>query len=171
VEVYDGDGYKRWIRSLLDRLSPALESQLRSILSYRFHPRVVLLDIEVFPDGLRDGVPMRMFLIDAQNNETFHDDHAYFLPSSIGILEDIGEVIPLNEVDRRKIYENAGVETLEIEMATLVEWFAACWIRASGQACPLPAYVSYHDDTVSFDLKQMKWEANAQGKWAYLTQR
>jgi hypothetical protein len=171
VEAYDADGYKRWIGSLLERLSPALESQLRLILSHRFHPRVVLLDIEVFPDGLREGVPMRMFLIDAQNNETFHNDHAYFLPSSIGILEDISEVVPLDEVERQKLYEDAGVETLEIEMATLVEWFAACWIRADGQQCPLPAYVGFHDDKALFDLKQMMWKANAQGKWTHLTQR
>ena len=170
MDIDVADGYKQWIRSLLDRLSPALESQLRTILSYRFHPRVVLLDTEVFPDGLREGVPMRMFLIDAQNNETFRDDHAYFLPSSIGILEDIREVVPLDEMERQKLYETAGVETLEIEMATLVEWFAACWIQAGGQQCPLPAYINYHDGKASFDLKQMTWETKAQGMWAHFTQ-
>ncbi|HEX5441309.1 MAG TPA: hypothetical protein VFW76_10520 [Ktedonobacterales bacterium] len=154
----------------MDRLSLALESQLRSIFGYQFHPRVVLLDTEVFPDGLREGVPMRMFLIDAQGNETFQDDPAYFLPASIGILQDIREVAPPDEMERQKRYEHAGVDTLEVEMATLVEWFAACWIRADGQQCPLPAYVSYHDDKVSFDLKQMRWETNAQGKWTHLTQ-
>lgn len=169
MEVYDADSYKPWIRSLLDRLSPALESQLRTILRYHFHPRVVLLDTEVFPDGLRDGVPMRIFLIDAQNSEAFHDDHAYFLPSTIGILEDVREVIPPDEIERQKRYEDAGVATLEIEMVALVEWFAACWIRVDGQQCPLPAYISFHDDIASFDLKQMKWEANAQGKWTHFT--
>lgn len=170
MEVYDADGYKQWIRSLLDRLSPALERQLRTILSYRFHSRVVLLDTEVFPDGLRDGVPMRMFLIDARNSETFHDDPAYFLPSSIGILEDVRDVVPPDEEERQKLYEDAGVETLEIEMATLVEWFAACWIRADGQQYPLPAYVSYHDDDRAFDLKQMKWETKTLGMWTHFTQ-
>ena len=80
MDVYDAESYKRWIRSLLDRLSPALEQQLRTILSAHFHPRVVLLDTEVFPDGLRDGIPMRMFQIDAHNREVFHDDPAYLLP-------------------------------------------------------------------------------------------
>ncbi len=170
MEVYDADGYKRRIRSLLDRLSPALESQLRTILSYRFHPRVVVLDTEVFPDGFREGIPMRMFLIDAHNSETFHDDPAFFRASSIGILEEVQDVVPHNELERQKVYEDAGVETLEIEMATLVEWFAACWIRADGQRCNLPAYVCYHDSNDSLDLKQLKWEANAQGKWTHLAQ-
>jgi hypothetical protein len=157
VEVYDAEGYKQWVRGLLDRLSLALESQLRAIVNYRFHPRVALLDTEIFPDGFRESIPMRMFLIDAQGNETFHDDPAYFLPSSIGILEEVQEVIPQHEADRQKLYADAGIDTLEIEMATLVEWFAACWIRADGQQCKLPAYICYHDDKASFDLKQMKW--------------
>ncbi|HEV8193192.1 MAG TPA: hypothetical protein VGP82_17150 [Ktedonobacterales bacterium] len=61
MEPYEADSYIRWIRSLLDRRSPALEQQLRTILSTRFHARVVLLDTEMFPNGLRDGIPMRMF--------------------------------------------------------------------------------------------------------------
>lgn len=170
MEVYDADSYKRWIRGLLDQLAPTLESQLRMILRYRFHPRVVLLDTEVFADGLREGVPMRMFLIDAHYSETFHNDPDYFLPSSIGILEEIKEVVPQDETERQKAYEDAGIETLEIEMATLVEWFVECWIRADGPLCKLPAYVCYHDDKESFDLKQMKWEANTHGKWTHFTQ-
>jgi hypothetical protein len=169
MDVYDADSYKRWIRSLLDRLSPALEQQLRTILSAHFHPRVVLLDTEVFPDGLRDGIPMRMFQIDAHNSEVFHDDPAYLLPSSIGILEEIAEVIPHGESDRQQRYEGAGVDTIQIELATLLEWFAACWVAAGGQQCPVPAYVCYHDDRESFDLRQLKWEPNVVGKATHYT--
>ncbi len=169
MEAYDADSYKRWIRSQLDRLSPALEQQLRTILSARFHPRVVLLDTEVFPDGLRYGIPMRMFQIDAHNCEVFHDDPAYLLPSSIGILEEIPEVIPHAESDRQQRYEEAGVDTSQIESATLLEWFAACWVAAGGQQCPLPAYVCYHDDRESFDLRHLKWEPNVVGKATHYT--
>jgi len=170
MEVYDANGYRQWIRGWLDRLSPALESQLRTILSCRFHPRVILLDIEVFPTGLQDGIPMRMFLIDARNGEEFHDDPAYFLPTSIGLLDEIKEAIPSGEAERRKGYEDAGVATLEVEMATLVEWFVACWIQADGPHFRLPAYIGYHDDRESFDLQQMRWAPNVQGKWSHFTQ-
>lgn len=170
MEAYDANSYQQWIRRFLEKLSPALESQLQTIFSYRFHPQVVLLDIEVFPDGFREGVPMRMFLIDARGCEAFHHDPAYFLPTSIGLLEEIKEVIPQSEGDRQKQYEDAGIETLEIEMTTLIEWFVACWIRVDGPHFQLPAYICYHDDRESFDLKQMKWEANLQGKWTYFTQ-
>lgn len=169
MEVYDADGYKRWIRGLLDRLSPALEGQLRTILSARLHPRVVLLDTEVFPDGLRDGIPMRMFQIDARNGEVFHDDPAYLLPSSIGILDEIAEVIPHGEADRQQRYEEAGVDTTQVASTTLLEWFAACWVAAGGQQCPVPAYVCYHDDRESFDLRQLKWESNVTGKATHYT--
>lgn len=171
MAVDDADSYQQWIMGVLNRLSPALESQIRTILSYRFHPRVVLLDVEVFPDGLREGLPMRMFLIDAQNCETFHDDPAYFLPSSIGFLDEITEVIPTNEVDRRSRYEAAGIDTVEIEMAALIDWFIACWMRAGGQQSTRPAYICRHDERESFDLRRMKWEANARGKWTHFLQK
>ncbi|MGZ3715831.1 MAG: hypothetical protein ACXVA4_10455 [Ktedonobacterales bacterium] len=170
MEVYDADGYKQWIRRYLDRLSPALENQLQTILSYRFHPQVVLLDTEIFPDGLREGIPIRMFLIDKHNSEVFHSNPAYFLPSSISLLEDIKEVIPQSQVDRQQLYQDAGIDTLDIEMGTLVEWFTECWIRADGRQCKLPAYICYHDDNKAFDLRQMKWVANVHGKWAHFTQ-
>lgn len=169
MEVYDSDTYKRWIRSLLDPFAPALEQQLRTILSARFHPRVVLLDTEVFPDGLRNGMPMRMFQIDAHNGEVFHDDSAYLLPSSIGILDDVAEVIPQAEKDRQQRYEVAGVDTIQIESSTLLEWFAACWVAVGGQQCPVPAYICYHDDSESFDLRQLKWEPNEVGKATHYT--
>lgn len=171
MEVYDADGYKQWIRRMLERFSPALTIQLRTILSHRFHPRIVLLDTEVFPGGLGEGIPMRMFLIDEHNGETFHDDPAYFLPSSIGMLEEITAVIPRHEADRQQRYQDAGVDTMEMEMAALVEWFAERWIRAGGQQCKLPAYICYHDGRESFDLKQMRWEANVNGKWTHLAQK
>jgi hypothetical protein len=169
MEAYDAGSYKRWIRSLLGRLSPALEQQVRTILSARFDPRVVLLDTEVFPDGLRDGIPMWMFQIDAHNSEVFHDDPAYLLPSCIGFLEAIAEVIPHGEADRQQRYEEAGVDTTQVESTTLLEWFVACWGAAGGQQCPLPAYVCYHDDRESFDLRQLKWEPNVVGKATHYT--
>src|SRR6266446_1017202 len=141
MEVYDADSYKQWIRPFLERLSPALESQLQTI-----------------------------FLIDAHNSEAFHHDPTYFLPTSIGLLEEIKEVIPQSEVDRQKRYEEAGVETIEVETITLLEWFVTCWIRAGGQHCTLPAYLCRHDDRESFDLKQMKWEADRQGKQTHFLQ-
>ncbi|GER89004.1 hypothetical protein KDW_31660 [Dictyobacter vulcani] len=164
MESYDANGYTQWIRSLLEKLEPALESQLQTIVTARFHPHVVLLDTEVFPDGLREGVPLRMFLLDAHNSEVFHHDATFFLPSSIGLLEAVKEVIPPSEEDRQKLYEEAGVETIEIEMSTLIEWFVACWMRAGGQHVTLPAYICRHDDQESFDLHQMKWVADQQGK-------
>jgi hypothetical protein len=169
VEVYDADSYKRWIRSLLEQLTPALEQQLRTILSARFHPLVVLLDTEVFPDGLGDGIPMRMFQIDAHNGEVFHDDPAYLLPSSIGILDDIAEVILPAETSRQQRFEEAGVDTIQIESATLLEWFTACWGAAGGQQCLVPAYVCYHDESESFDLRQLKWKSNEVGKATHYT--
>jgi hypothetical protein len=170
MEVYDANSYKQWIRPFLERLSPALESQLQTIFSSRFHPHVVLLETQVFPDGLREGVPLRMFLIDAHNSEAFHHDPTYFLPTSIGLLEEIEEVIPQSEAERQKLYEEAGVETVEVETITLIEWFVACWIRAGGQHFTLPAYLCRHDDRESFDLKQMKWVADLQGKQTHFLQ-
>jgi hypothetical protein len=72
MEAYDANSYKQWIRLSLERLSPALESQLQTIFSYRFHPQVVLLDTEVFPDGLREGVPLRMFLARGRRPQSRH---------------------------------------------------------------------------------------------------
>jgi hypothetical protein len=164
VDVYDEDTYMRWIRSLLDGLSSAVEQQLRLILSAHFHPGVVLLDTEVFPDGLQDGIPMRMFQIDAHNSEVFHSDAAYLQPSSIGILEGATDIIPAAETDRPQRYTEAGLDTIQIEMSTLLDWFAVAWIAAGGQQCPLPAYACYHDDDKSFDLRRSRWEPDALGK-------
>jgi hypothetical protein len=170
MDAYNAANYKRWIRDLLEGLSPALESQLRTILGYQFHPRVVLLDTEVFWDGLREGVPLRMFLMNAHNCETFHQDPAYFPSPSIGILEEVRAVIPQSEEARQQRFADAGVDTQEIEAATLVEWFVGRWIRAGGQECRLPAYMCYHDDNRSFDLRQLKWEPDSQGKWNHFAQ-
>ncbi len=173
MKTYDAESYQRLIMSYLEKLSDRLRAELRLLLSNRFHPDVALVDIEVFADGLEWELPVRLFLMDKGNNEVFHDDPGYFPESSMGFLVVVERVIPDDLVDGEALVdvqdalEEAGVDTSEVETQAIIAWFAACWQQAGGGECPLPAYICAHDDIRSFDLKQMEWAPDAEGKWKY----
>jgi hypothetical protein len=161
--------YRAFVRENLERHTAALTAQLRDILALRFHPDVVLLDFEVFHDGLAEELPVRGFFMDRSNNEVFSDDPA-LTGSSLDLLPDIPHIIPESEKPRLQAIEaaEADIDTISIEAAEIIAWFAHCWTAAGGQDFPLPAYICRHDDITSFDLKQQKWLPDEEGKFLHL---
>ncbi len=149
---YDADRYKNLVRRYLEPLSPLIEAQLRAIFSYRF-PRTSRLHFLVFPNGLSGQLPVTVFCTDESGSQSPHRSGAF----PMRLAELVEHVIPPAEAHLAAEYDRAGVETVEIELQALVEWFADCWAKAGGLDFPLPATIGVRGDIEVFDLKHRAW--------------
>lgn len=149
----NADDYKTFVRQWLERLSPPVIAQLKTLKSCRFHPRVGKLKVIVFPAGLAGRLPVKTFLVDGCNNQVLHGNGTF----PMGLVEDVEHVVPPDEAEVTARCNEAGVETVEVELQTLIEWFADCWVAAGGSDFPLPAYIGVRGDIESFDLKRRQW--------------
>ncbi len=150
---YTSEDYQTFIRQHLDARSPLLVEQLRAIVRQRFHPRVSQLRIEVLPGGLMGQLPLTIFMLDAANFHVLHNGDAF----PLRLLEEVEHIIPLAEAEWIRQYDEAGVETIEVELQTLIAWVAACWIEAGGHKFSLAALIGIRGDIESFDLKEGCW--------------
>ncbi len=150
---YTSVDYHTCVRRHLDAQSPLLVEQLRALVRQRFHPRVSRLRLEVLPGGLMGQLPLTVLMLDEANCPALHDDAAF--PRRL--LEEVEHLIPLAEAEQIRQYDEAGVETIEVELQTLIEGVAACWIEAGGREFPLAASIGIRGDIESFDLKHSEW--------------
>lgn len=142
----------------LERLSPALTSVLRQLISHPYPPEVDHVDFEIFRDGFTDGFPVRAFFVDEENCEHFvYVDGEAQYPTNVdpGLL-DIDEVYPPSFEEAAALRDPALDYMTEAGKA-LVPWFATCWRAAGGLAFPRPAYIGLHDDSARYDLTIGKW--------------
>jgi hypothetical protein len=111
------------------------------------------LHIEVRPDSLTGAVPLPIFTLDEANFHVMRNS----APFPLRLLTEVEHVIPPTAIDLIKRFDEAGVETIEVELQTLIAWVAACWIEAGGREFPLAASIGIRGDIESFDLKRSKW--------------
>lgn len=150
---YTSADYQTFVRQRLDARSPLLVEQLRAIVRQRFHPRVSQLRLEVLPGGLMGRLPLTIFMLDEANFHVLHNGAAF--PGRL--LEEVEHIIPAAEAEWIRQYNEAGVETGEVELQTLIEWVGACWIEAGGRAFPLAASIGIRGDIESLNLKSGEW--------------
>jgi hypothetical protein len=142
----------------LERLSPALTSVLRRLMSHPYPPEVHHLDFEVFCDGFTEGFPVRAFFMDETNCEHFvYINGKAQYPTNVdpGLLE-------IDGVYSRSFEKDFAARDPELDYMTeagktLVPWFATCWYAAGGPVFPRPAYIGLHDDSTRYDLASNRW--------------
>ena len=156
------DEYKIEVEKYLSELSDLVVRELRSFQNFNFHPRVKIIDAEVFHDGLGEELPIRIFLMDEGNNEVFHDDPRYFPDSSIGLLEKI-------EIPEWKL-DFESDESWQIEIDAIFKWYFECWKKAGGDSFRLPAYICEHDDIQSLNLKTGELRMDEDDKFTHFVE-
>ena len=152
------DEFREAVTAQLERLSPALTSVLRRLISHPYPPEVDHVDFEVFCDGFTEGFPVRAFFMDETNCEHFvHVDGEAQYPTSVdpGLLE-IDEVYP-RSFEEDFAARDAALDYMTAAGEALVPWFATCWRAAGGLAFPRPAYIGLHDDSARYDLASGQW--------------
>ena len=145
----------RLVRTELESLTGALETELTILLASPQPEETYLLDFEVHSDGFHDEFPVMMFPMDKGVGQ---------IGSPTPLLLHARSTVPAALLDAPE-YEAAGIDTRSVAFGEFVDWFAACWKRAGGNTCPYPAYICHHDDIRSFELKRGEWINDEDGKW------
>lgn len=143
MQGYTAEGYKAFVRNCLDRLNDRVENELKIIFQQCENlQQAETLNIIIQPRGILNELPIRLF----------------FVPSgTFEIGKAIGPPFTPAEKEIAYRYDDSGVETLEIELQALIEWFPTCWQAAQGPELTLSAFLSIENDLETLDLKKMSW--------------
>lgn len=151
MNSYTTDTYRAFLRERLEPLALVAISQLREFLALPRPPGAQRMDAVVAADPLggRLAITLRLW-------------------ENAGSMEGIiyrewspawGPVLSPDAQAEARRYHEAGVETLEIELQTVIEWFAVCWKAAGGAEIGLPAHVGICNDLEALNLDTLTWEA------------
>jgi hypothetical protein len=110
------------------------------------------LEVVIFPHGILKELPVTLCFIDQFQKPV--------RGGTIALGDSLGPVLTPAEEELVYRYDDNGVETLEIELQTLIEWFSTCWLAANGPEEPFAAFVSIENDLEALDLKTMNWIPN-----------
>ncbi len=144
---YSAVGYQAFVREHLDELSARVDVQLKILLALHFEPSIRSLEIQIDPRGLGGPLPATVLFKDEFGRPW----------CAIHLLEEVQSVIPPTEFALVAEYHEAGVETTEVELQTLVEWLVDRWLQTGGLHLPVPVYIGIQDDIEYFDLQQRQW--------------
>jgi hypothetical protein len=151
MQTYTSETYRLFINACLAKQTPRLMTELQAILQRGQDLPASRLDVVVSPEGVLKTIPISLHFIGGDGaplpGGTFHLDH---LP---GLAAE-----PVNEETVYQFDEN-GVETLEVELQALTDWFAEGWQFVS-TGFSLPAFISIQDDLEALDLASMNWGPN-----------
>jgi hypothetical protein len=152
MQGYTAEEYKSFVRRSLDRKNSQAVEELKEIFQQSKGLQAQVLDIVIFPCGILKELPIMLF---------FKDQFQKPVPRGAFALGDmLGPVLTPSEEELVYRYDDNGVETLEIELQTLIEWFPACWLAASGPELPQSAFLSIENDLEALDLKKTNWIPN-----------
>jgi len=152
MQGYSAEEYQLFVRRCLERLSNRAVDELDAVFQQSKDWSTQVLEIVIIPRGILKGLPITLIFKDQAQQ-----------PISGGIFEMenlLGPVLTTAEKDLVYRYDDNGVETLEIELQTLIEWFPICWLAANGPELPQPAFIGIENDLEVLDLKTMKWIPN-----------
>jgi hypothetical protein len=149
---YTAEGYRAFVRNCLDRINDRAVNELKAIFRQCENLQAETLNVVILPKGILNELPVSLFFRDGSQ-----------APISGGTFE-IGKAIgpPFTPAEKQMAYryDEDGVETLEIELQVLIEWFSACWQTAQGLELTLPAFLIIENDLEALDLKEMSWIPN-----------
>ena len=165
--LYTVESYKNSVEENLKAKSETLISNIRELHKYTIYSGVELLDFVAFINDF--DVSITMFSMDRQANEVFNEgrDSTNFA-GSLDMIENAAYIHLMGNQteDFWTFYEKNEEELSAAERQAFTDWVIDCWKKADGQAIPLPAYFSIHDDYESFDLKKNQWITDDE-KWSY----
>jgi hypothetical protein len=153
--------FQQRVVEALSSHTEALIHVLRQLVRHPYPPEVVHLAFEVFTDGFRSGFPVRVFFIDAENNEFFlYEDGEAKYPSSVdpGLL-DIPSVYG-EELEKELEEDDPEADFYTLAGEALVPWFSDCWQAAGGAGFSRAASIRLHDDVKFFDLIARQWRSD-----------
>lgn len=148
--------FEQDILSNLNKSSEMLINNLNQISELVFNPSIDLIDFEIFVDPMDFIVNIMMFSMDGEANEVFNEigQESYFA----GSKEILSEIIFYDNIDE-DIFDNDELlnKIGEIIDKAIIGWFVSCWKKSTCNIVNLPCYVGFHDDIVSYDLKNNIW--------------
>jgi hypothetical protein len=137
-----------------------LEPVLEKLITYEFDPAVRVLLFEVFPESFTSRFPVRLFFYDARWTEHFILVNGRW-QHPCEVDPDLLDIKQVYDVRLEKDFASEVDDPWSIAVDTLIEWFSQCWQDARGRRCKLPAYISQHDSSNLFDLRQKRWSTLA----------
>jgi len=148
------EAFRDFLRIQLRPLTGPVLQELEGILSQANDLVAASLEVVVQTGDLQAGLPVTV---------TCLDEERVPLPGGTFPLDAvIGPVVPPAQAAMLDRFSDAGVETLEVGLQVLIEWFADCWQAAGGRDLPVPASLYIPDDIEFFDLKQLSWVQTGQ---------
>lgn len=152
MESYTPEAYQCFVNHCFARYDEAVTLELTRIVRQGLDKPVDHLEIVIAPDGILNGLPITLFYKDQQNQP---------IPGGIFHLEKaFGPLLTPDEAETIYHYDENGVETLEVELQILIEWFSARWLAANGPDLPFPTLLSIQNDREALNLKEMTWIPN-----------
>ncbi|WP_316568722.1 hypothetical protein [Neobacillus sp. YIM B06451] len=157
--MFSVDGYLNSIKANLEKQTDVLVGNLKTIFTYNFSSEIDLIDFSAFIEPTRFELSIRLFSMDKEANEVFHegDDLTVFAGSEV--LTEV-EYFQLNESQLDDFFEfyEQNEEVLNTqEQKVFTDWFNQCWEKAGGDGLKIPAYFVFHDDVKSYDLNNKQW--------------
>lgn len=149
MESYTPEAYQCFVNHCLARYDKAVTLELTRIFRQSLEQPVGYLEIVIAPDGILKSLPITLFYKDQQNQP---------IPGGIFSLEKVfGSLLTPEEAETVYRYDENGVETLEVELQILIEWFPTRWLAANGPDLPIPTLLSIRNDCEALNLKEMTW--------------
>lgn len=152
MEDYTPQAYQQFVRECLSRQDEWVCLALAETCRQQPDFSAAQLNIEIAPHGILNGLPITL---------SYSDGHGHVLPGSVLSLEEaFGTILTPAETETVYRFDEIGVETIEIELQILLEWFTACWQTVPRPESLFPAYLSIQNDREMLDLIQMRWISN-----------
>jgi hypothetical protein len=150
--------FRAGVRDHLAVLSDELTHVLRQLVEYPFPEEVQTLWFEVFLDGFTEEFPIRVFFLDADDNEYFVEkDGKSEYPCDVDPDLISTEGVFTREFEESFTKLDTQLDPFMTAFEEAVPWFSACWDRAGGANFEREASIGPHDDINRFDLKSKSW--------------
>jgi hypothetical protein len=128
-------------RGLLERHSPALIAELRSVLATPIGPGVTSASVQIFLDEDGEAGPSVGMYFDGKNKKVDRSDPSIFPGRHLALAPYLRDIPPFDG----RYFSEDGFGARDIQADVAKAWFAEWWWKAGGWGYPLPVDVAVHD--------------------------
>lgn len=151
MQTYTSETYRLFIDTCLARQTQRLTTELQAILQRGQGLPASRLDVVISPEGALKTIPVTLHFVGRDGST---------LPGGVFCLNHLpGLAATLADEETVYQFDEHGVETLEVELQALTDWFAECW-KSVATGFPLPAFISIQGDLEALDLASKSWVPN-----------
>jgi hypothetical protein len=140
--------FRAFFRGCLQRQAGPAAAALGGILAHIHRLPAARIEVVLDPPAVPE-VPITIHCLDRRGEPIPGGSFA------LGPL--LGPLVSSREAGTVRRFDRRGVETREVQLQMLVDWFAACWQSAGGRELPIPAFLGIRNDIEALDLRQMTW--------------